>query len=46
MADGSRSSLAENPREIARLHWARWVMPSTTDLIFLALLFALTFTSL
>jgi hypothetical protein len=45
MADGSRSSLAEK-REVAAPAWARWVMPSTTDLTFLALLFALTFTSL
>ena len=46
MADGSRSSLAEKPQQLGQPGWARWVMPSTTDLIFIALLFALTFTPL
>lgn len=46
MADGSRSSLGKIPGENTAPGWARWLMPSTTDLIFLALLFALTVTPL
>jgi hypothetical protein len=46
MADGSRTSSAKTGRENITSIWACWLMPSTTDLIFLALLFALAFTPL
>jgi hypothetical protein len=42
MADGSRSSSAN----ISTPPWLRWVLPSVADLIFVALLSALLFTSL
>jgi hypothetical protein len=41
MAIGSRSSVAETNPE-----WARWILPSVADLIFVALLALLTFTAL
>lgn len=45
MAEGSRSSLAEQTAQSAP-KWLRWAMPSTADLIFVALLCALVFTPL
>src|SRR3954465_994554 len=42
MADGSISSLSQK----SAATWARWVMPSTADLIFIALLACLCFTTL
>lgn len=42
MADGSRSSLAENPVP----PYLRWLLPSVADLIFIALLATLVFTPL
>ena len=46
MADGSRSSSEEKPGEVTPASSVRWIMPSVADLIFIALLCALTFTNL
>lgn len=46
MADGSRSPSAAIARAHSASSWARWLMPSTMDLIFLALLLTLVFTPL
>jgi len=46
MADGSISSSAEISRGNPAPAWARWILPSATDLIFIAVLTVLTFTAL
>ena len=46
MADGSISSLSQKSAARQASTWARWVMPSTADLIFIALVVCLCFTSL
>ena len=46
MADGSRSSSAENAPVTSTPTWKYWVLPSVADLIFVALLAALVFTPL
>jgi hypothetical protein len=46
MADGSISSLSPNSAATVAAAWARWMMPSITDLIFITLLACLCFTSL
>ncbi|HEV2470905.1 MAG TPA: hypothetical protein VGS78_17060 [Candidatus Sulfotelmatobacter sp.] len=46
MADGSISSSAEVSRGNPAPVWARWILPSAADLIFIAVLTVLTFTAL
>src|SRR5579871_4967345 len=46
MPDGSRSYFAADPKENTMPAWARWVMPSASDLIFVAILMVLLLTPL
>jgi len=46
MADGSISSLPQNPQVTSSPAWKYWVLPSVADLIFVALLAVLAFTPL
>jgi hypothetical protein len=46
MADGSISSLSPKSAATEAAAWARWMMPSITDLIFITLLACFCFTSL
>src|SRR4051812_26470466 len=46
MADGSISSLSQKSAAREPATWARWVMPSIADFIFIALLACLCFTTL
>jgi hypothetical protein len=46
MADGSRTSSRESSEEKTFPSWARWILPSAADMIFVAVLTALVFTAL